>query len=95
MVVDLQTVEIAFEKILQHMKECGIRSVVIDSDFYWFIPPDERYDKYDKPKIFTIGQLTSDWDDLKKIATGSRQPVGLALKWLGEVLIPVGERSSV
>ncbi len=95
MVVDLKTLEIAFGVILKYMNERQIHEVEINDDFYWFIPEEERYDSYQRPTTMTIGQLTEDWENVRKIASGESRPVGLALRWLAAILIPVGERSGI
>jgi hypothetical protein len=95
MVVDIDVVERATIRVLKHLRDNGIKNVNVDDDFYWFIPKEHRHDMYQEPHDFTVGQLSFDWDNVRKIADGASDPVGLALSWIGSILTAVGEQSGV
>lgn len=70
--------------LFQSLKSDGIKSIVLDEDYYWEISTDELYSTSEKPKTFSLGQLYDDlhelenlkseekdflWTDAKKIAS--------------------------
>ena len=91
--VDLDTIEVAFAKIVARMREAGADAVDLSDDFYWFIPREERYNPHAAPRNMTMGQLTDDWNEVRKIANGDAPPIAYSLCWLAAILTAAGERS--
>ncbi len=60
--------------------------VEIQEDFYWDISQKEIYNPYEDPKNLTLGQLSDDWQELKRILNGTHIPVGYDLKRLSNIL---------
>lgn len=81
--------------LLSHLEQQGFKDIEIDADFYWDVPQEMRYDKYDEPKQHNVGQLSDDICELKRLVVGDAPPVGFALVWLGAVLRRIGEASKV
>jgi hypothetical protein len=67
-------------------------AVEIDSDFYWDVPSEARYDNYNEPTSLVVGQLTENWDELRRILSGDSEPLPYALVWLAAILRRVGEQ---
>ena len=94
--VDLSTLETALGKVFAHLRAQGVDSVKIDDDYYWDI--DEGSERYnvlkdpEKDKI-TIGQLSHDWERIKKIVLDDELTVGYALVWAAALLRAIGERN--
>ncbi|ROP60165.1 hypothetical protein EDF81_3001 [Enterobacter sp. BIGb0383] len=65
MQVDLDLLEAAIATIFSDMKQRGIDSVQLDSDFYWNVPFKCIYDPYNEPSQLDIGQLEEDYEALK------------------------------
>lgn len=78
-------------QLFSHLEESGRDSVEIPSDYYWDISKENRYNPYEEPTNFDLGQLTDDWAELQKIALGEKEPIGYALVWFSTVLRAVGE----
>lgn len=93
MQIDIKTLEKATLDIFNHLRDLEITSFELENDYYWHIVSEERYNPYDKPKDFTLGQLSDDWDEIEKIATGKQEPIGFALVWLAALYLYVGERA--
>lgn len=66
MKVELDLIEKAIAIIFEQMKCRGLSSVELDCDFYWNIPTEHLYNVYCEPGELDIGQLTDDYDTLKK-----------------------------
>jgi hypothetical protein len=92
--MDIDTLERAFQLIFSHLREIQINSVEVDKDFYWDISSDERYDPYQDPKDLSLGQLSSDWEEIQKIASGEKKPTVYTLVWLSSLLRFLGENKS-
>jgi hypothetical protein len=91
MFVSINELALATEKLFEHLKELEIQSVELTSDYYWVISKDQRYNVYEKPTDFTIGQLQSDWQELEKVLSGQRKPLAYHFVWLAALLRSIGE----
>jgi hypothetical protein len=91
MLVDVKTLEKAMLAIFDHLKKQGISSVNFDSDFYWDIEKEQRYEPYQDPSGMNLGQLSDDWTEIQKIASGEKEPIGYALVWIASLYRYVGE----
>jgi hypothetical protein len=83
----------ACELLLTHLEQSGAGSVELTSDFYWNVPPDQRYQPYEEPASLDLGQLTHDWAEVQAIVRGEKEPLGYALVWLSSILRAVGEKT--
>ena len=83
----------AMTKLLDHLDDAGRGKLTISKDYYWAIPADRQYDPYKKPTEFTLGQLSDDWLEVKKIVEGQSAPVGYALVWLAAIIRAIGEEN--
>lgn len=81
----------ACDLIFAHLDQSGHAEVDISKDFYWNVPEDAKYDRYETPSDLDVGQLTEDWDRIQGILGGATPPIGYALVWLGSILRAVGE----
>ncbi|MEQ5056011.1 hypothetical protein ABN154_30310 [Klebsiella michiganensis] len=66
MKIELDVIEKAIAIVFEQMKCRGLSSVELDSDFYWNIPIEHLYNVYSEPVELDIGQLTDDYETLKK-----------------------------
>jgi hypothetical protein len=79
------------ERLYSHIEESLGDEIEVPDLFYWSIPVEGRRDQYEEPKEFTMGQTSDDLEELKRIGSGQREPIGLGLVWLGSVLRELGE----
>jgi hypothetical protein len=84
----------AADMLFAHLESNGIAAVAIEEDYYWDVPVEARYDKYKEPKKHTIGQLSDDVAEVKRMLKGDVQAVGYGLVWLAAVLRRVGETAN-
>ena len=92
MIVTVEELRKMCEHLLNHLEEVGASSIEIPVDYYWDIPKESHYDPYNKPEEFTLGQLTDDWQELKKILSEEGEPISYMLVWLSAILRAVGEQ---
>lgn len=79
------------ERLLAHLDESGNGSISVEWDYYWNVPPEQRYDPYRQPDQLTIGQLSDDWAELLGILQNKKPPLAYALVWLSTILRAAGE----
>lgn len=82
--------------LLDHIQEMGGDSVDLPVDYYWHIPDEQIYNPNEDtdPSSFTIGQLTDDWQKLRKFLDREEYgPIGYGLVWLSAVLRAIGEHN--
>lgn len=78
--------------LFDHLERSGHAEIEVDRDFYWSIPDDKLYAAYEEPSGFTMGQLSDDCQELRKISSGQREPISYALVWLSSILRFVGAK---
>lgn len=78
-------------QLFSQLEQRELGWVEIPFDYYWDISKDERYEPYEKPKHFDLGQLSDDWGELQKISQGENEPITYALVWLSSILRAIGE----
>ncbi len=93
--IDVETLEKAFQIILAYLEKVEVTSIEVDKDFYWDISPEQRYAPYQDPKDLSLGQLSSDWEHIQKIASGNEEPIAYSLVWLASLMKYLGENKSV
>lgn len=94
MKVNVAELRIVANKLLDHLEATGHAEVGVDVDFYWEISSKQRYEPYVEPGPLSMGQLSDDWTELKRIAEGQALPVSYALVWLASILRRIGETSA-
>ena len=77
--------------LLNHLEETVGSEVEISEDYYWDVAVEQRYDKVDDPTKFTVGQLSSDIEEVLRLADGTKEPLNYGLVWLAQVLRRIGE----
>jgi hypothetical protein len=83
------------DKLLAHLLESGHNVVSLPHDYYWSIPKDARYNPYSRPSELTLGQISDDLNELKRIHRGETDPLSYALVWLASVLRAIGEETVI
>jgi hypothetical protein len=91
--VNVSELRAACERVFEHLGATGQESFHLDADYYWNIPAEQRYDVSAAPSSLTIGQISDDWDGLRKIAAGKDEPVGYDLVRLAAVLRAMGDKA--
>jgi hypothetical protein len=89
--VPVQLLRAAADLLLTHLEKKGKEYITLDEDFYGDVPAIDRYDLIRSPTKHTVGQLSDDVAELKRLLEGSRPPTCYGLVWLAAVLRRVGE----
>ncbi|MBK8655193.1 MAG: hypothetical protein IPN20_15100 [Haliscomenobacter sp.] len=92
--MDINEIETALMKVLEELRsQKGDLIDMAPADYYWSIDKDELYNPYAIPEHFTLGQLTDDLQELKKLAQGDVEPVALDLVKVRAVLAAIGHKT--
>jgi uncharacterized membrane protein YccC len=83
----------AFDLLMQHVSTVEGDCVRLDQDYFWSIPPQERYNVYQEPMELTIGQLSESWQHLDELLADESKALSYHLAWLADVLRAVGEKT--
>jgi hypothetical protein len=79
------------ELFFSYLESKDIKSVTFSEDYYWDVPAEIRYNPYQQPTEHTIGQLSDDLAELRRMTEGSRPVIAYGLVWLAALLRRVGE----
>lgn len=93
--VHIKELRAVADKLFRHLLESGHETIDLPQDLYWSIPKEARYDPYSQPTELTLGQLSDDLAELKRIESGEVEPLSFALVWLAAVIRAVGEETVV
>ena len=83
------------DKLIFHLESLGLESITIEEDFYWNLPPEEKYDVLKDPDNIDIGQLTDDWEFLQKALEEDYYPIGYDFVLLARILEVIGEKGTL
>jgi hypothetical protein len=78
--------------LYEHLEEKIGESFTLSVDYYWNIPSPEVYDLDKEPTALTIGQVSDDWGELKKLLEPDGDELSYHLVWLAAVLRAIGEQ---
>lgn len=92
--VNINEVEKALLQLLQELRNQKGDLIEIEPiDYYWSINGDELYDPHHDPTHLTLGQLTDDLEEIKKIANCESEPVSLDLIKVSSILAAIGHKT--
>jgi hypothetical protein len=92
MTVDIEELRKVLVILLDVVESNGAAVEILD-DFYWDVPGKHRYQVYEPPAELTVGQLTDDWSELRRIGCGEVDALPYALVWAASILRRIGEIS--
>lgn len=79
--------------LLNRFGSRGIEDIELDKDFYWDIPAAQRYDPYVEPTTHTLGQLETDWNELREVLGNDKAAINYHIVWLSAIMRAIGEVS--
>ncbi len=92
--INLSEIEQALSTLLEALRRREGETIELGPvDYYWAIPSEERYAAYQEPSRFTLGQLSDDIEEIRRLARGEAPPTSLDLVKLSAVLAALGHRA--
>lgn len=67
MKVNIFEIEKVISILLEKLRRTKGNEIELKNDFYWDIATDELYNPYKEPKNITLGQLSDDLEELKRL----------------------------
>jgi hypothetical protein len=93
--INVTEIEEALKLLLKELREQKGDVVEIEPvDYYWSIDRDELYDPYSTPAKLTLGQLTDDLEEVRKIACRETEPVSQDFVKISAVLAMIGHKTA-
>lgn len=92
MKVKVNDLKRAMDLFVDRLESEGVYEVDIEEDFYWSIDQENLYDPYKEVESFSLGQLSSDWENVERMISGENQPIAYGLVWLSSVIKRIGEK---
>ena len=93
MEVSVAELRVVADKLFAHLLQLGHDTVSITHDYYWAVPKDTRHDPYVQPVELTLGQLSDEISELKRISDGTAEPISFGLVWLSSIIREIGEET--
>lgn len=87
--IELSELRRVSEVLLDHLEAVVGPTVLIEKDYFWAVDAAEKYNAYDEPSTFSLGQLSECLANLESI--NETNAVSFALVWLSSLLAAVGE----
>ena len=92
--VDINEVEKALLHLLKELRNQKGDVIEMEPiDYYWSIDGDELYNPYNEPTHLTLGQLTDDLQEIKKLANCKAEPVSQDLVKVSSILAALGHKT--
>jgi hypothetical protein len=87
--VELSDLRRASEVLLDHLEAAIGPTLLINKDYFWAVDAAEKYNAYDEPSTFSLGQLSECLANLKSI--DETNVISFGLVWLSSLLAAAGE----
>lgn len=71
--------------LLDHLKSTYGNTIELESDYFWSIPDNAKYDVYNKPTELTIGQVSEVCEHLDKLAQPGQDAATYQLRWFAQL----------
>lgn len=91
MKIEISELRKAADLLLNYLESNGIDAVDIEVDYYWHIDKRLKYDAYQEPEEFTIGQISEDIIKLRRMLEIEDNMLPHGFVWLSSLLRAVGE----
>lgn len=92
--VNVSEIEKALTQLLKELRnQKGDLIEIEPADYYWSISKEELYDPYKDPQKLTLGQLSDDLEEIRKIAREETGPVSLDFVKISSILAAIGHKT--
>ena len=91
MQINIDELRQATDKLFNHLRDCDVKYVELKDDFYWYIQRELLYDMNREPRDFTVGQISDDWNDVRRLLEAGNDPVAYGFVDLAPIMRAIGE----
>ncbi len=89
--IKVKELKVVTSRLLEYLESENGDTLSLPEDYYWHIDADELHTVEEEPTDLSVGQLSEDWENLQRVASGESDPIRHSLVWLAAVLRAVGE----
>ena len=89
--IDLAQLRRTFSIAVDELERITGPTVTLERDYFWSVPARERFNPYEKPATWTLGQLSELISHISALDSEPDQVINRHLVWLGELLQGIGE----
>lgn len=86
MKINIDELQLILSQQLSRLKESKGADIELNNDFYWDIPSEDLYNPYQEPKELTLGQLSDDWQEIKRLTDNQLDAIPYDLKRISNIL---------
>jgi hypothetical protein len=86
MEINIDELQLILSQLLSRLKEIKGTHIELNNDFYWDIPSEELYNPYQEPKELTLGKLSDDWQEIKRLTDNQLDAIPYDLKRISNIL---------
>jgi hypothetical protein len=86
MEINIDELQLILSQLLSRLKEIKGTDIELNNDFYWDIPSEELYNPYQEPKELTLGKLSDDWQEIKRLTDNQLDAIPYDLKRISNIL---------
>ena len=85
MKIKISEIETTVSLLLTMLKDSIGEEIALDNDYYWEILSEDMYNPYVEPTNFTLGQLSDDITEIRRLKT-TGDAIGYDLKRISRIL---------
>jgi hypothetical protein len=81
--------------LLDHVKATYGDTIELESDYFWSIPDNTKFDVYTKPDELTIGQVSEVLEHLARLAQPGQDVATYQLRWFAQLFEAIAREKTV
>lgn len=71
--------------LLDHVRSLYGDKIELESNYFWSIPDNAKFDVYSDPEELTVGQVSEVWDHLTKLTPSPENLATYQLRWFAQL----------
>lgn len=93
-VIDIANLRQSVDQIFAHIQDRGLSQIELTEQHYWLVDPSKKYVMNSEPTELVVGDLVSDLDVAKSLASPTSDALAYHLALIGPLLTYVGEEAA-
>jgi hypothetical protein len=93
--ISVDQVRDALLALLDHVRATYGDAIELESDYFWSIPDNAKFDVYNKPADLTIGQVSEVCEQLAKLAASGQGDTTYQLRWFAQLFEAIAHEKTI
>lgn len=81
--------------VLDHVQATYGDTIELESDYFWSVPEDAKFDVYTKPAELTVGQVSEVCEHLTRLGEPGRDVATFQLRWFAQLFEAIAHEKAV